>query len=310
MALTGSLLALVFLAVSAGRELVSVDRYFKPRGCDEKKTRRSELGDFLVVHFVGSVGRDGKGKTFDSTRDAGRKALEFELVRGKQRAGLFVEGWTDAMLGMCVGEKRVAVIPASLAFGAKGFGAKIPPDSPIHFDIELVGLSDTASGDDSAESAFPDMFTAIDTDGDKQISRDEMRAWFQHMQKSGSGKALPREGVDGLMHLFTKDDKDKDGLVSFQEFSGPKGLPPSGPSASDEVRLPGGVKLTAVGGQGTGELPQPVVKTAPPKGGGDNDDEDEDEDDDGDDADDEGGTSSNPASGSSSNGQKGQKDEL
>ena len=40
--------------------------------------------------------------------------------------GSVIPGWEEGMLGMCVGESRLLVVPPHLAYGKRGAGAVIP----------------------------------------------------------------------------------------------------------------------------------------------------------------------------------------
>ena len=217
-------------------ERVLLDRYFKPRGCDDKRTRRTEMGDFVQVHFNGTVGTDGKGRRFDSTHDhppprghpkgAAPPPMEFRITSTLDGGGMFVPGWEQAVLGACLGERRRATIPPALAFGEAGFPkGGIPGGASLHFEIAFVEMSDGPS--EGYRSPYPNMFTEMDADADGRLTRAEMAAWFAKTQQSANGGDLPKQGSDGLLGLFDIDDTDKDGFVSFEEFSGPKGLPPT-----------------------------------------------------------------------------------
>ena len=47
-------------------------------------------------------------------------------------------GWEEGLLGMNVGGKRTIKIPPSLAYGSKGAGDLIPPNSTLIFEIEIL----------------------------------------------------------------------------------------------------------------------------------------------------------------------------
>lgn len=51
-----------------------------------------------------------------------------------------IKGWDQGLLGMCQGEKRRLVIPSDLAYGKQGAGDKIPPDSTLIFETELIKI--------------------------------------------------------------------------------------------------------------------------------------------------------------------------
>ena len=53
---------------------------------------------------------------------ANSEPFEFELGAGK-----VIPGWDEGMLGMCLLEKRLLVVPSHLAYGEQGAGGVIPP---------------------------------------------------------------------------------------------------------------------------------------------------------------------------------------
>jgi FKBP-type peptidyl-prolyl cis-trans isomerase FklB len=55
-----------------------------------------------------------------------------------------IKGWTEALQLMPVGSKWQVFIPAELAYGDRGAGADIGPNSTLIFEIELLSIQDKA----------------------------------------------------------------------------------------------------------------------------------------------------------------------
>jgi peptidylprolyl isomerase len=51
-----------------------------------------------------------------------------------------IAGWTKGIAGMKVGGRRELIVPSGLAYGARGSGSKVPPDSALVFVIDLLGV--------------------------------------------------------------------------------------------------------------------------------------------------------------------------
>jgi peptidylprolyl isomerase len=98
---------------------------------EEAKQPGAVAGDIVWVHYTGKL---KTGEQFDSS--VGGKPFKFTLGKGE-----VIKGWDEGVAGMKVGEKRNLVIPPEMGYGKTGAGAKIPPDSTLVFDVEMIGLA-------------------------------------------------------------------------------------------------------------------------------------------------------------------------
>jgi cyclophilin family peptidyl-prolyl cis-trans isomerase len=80
----------------------------------------------VTVHYTGML---LNGTVFDSTE--GKDPLQFPV-------GGVIEGWQQTLKDMKKGEKRLAIIPPELGYGARGYPGVIPPNSFLVFEIELI----------------------------------------------------------------------------------------------------------------------------------------------------------------------------
>jgi FKBP-type peptidyl-prolyl cis-trans isomerase len=84
----------------------------------------------VKVHYVGTL---KSGEEFDASKKHGNEPFQFDLGKGR-----VIKGWDEGVAGMKVGGKRKLTIPPHLGYGARGAGAKIPPNSTLVFEVELV----------------------------------------------------------------------------------------------------------------------------------------------------------------------------
>jgi peptidylprolyl isomerase len=85
-------------------------------------------GATVTVNYTG-VGQQS-GKVFDSSWQRGEPAT-FPLDG-------VIQGWSQGLVGMQPGGRRLLVIPAELAYGDAGAGADIAPGETLVFVVDLI----------------------------------------------------------------------------------------------------------------------------------------------------------------------------
>mmetsp|Transcript_79864 Transcript_79864/g.159477 ORF Transcript_79864/g.159477 Transcript_79864/m.159477 type:complete len:110 (-) Transcript_79864:325-654(-) len=89
-------------------------------------------GQTVTVHYTGFL---PDGAIFDSSRERG-KPFHFKL--GSEQV---IPGLDKGISQLSIGERAKIYIPASYAYGDRGFPGLVPPDSAIVFDLELITFS-------------------------------------------------------------------------------------------------------------------------------------------------------------------------
>jgi len=85
--------------------------------------------DTVKVHYRGTF---LDGKEFDSSYKRG-EPTEFPLNR-------VIPCWTEGVQLMKPGGKARLTCPAAIAYGERGAGGVIPPNSTLNFEIELLSV--------------------------------------------------------------------------------------------------------------------------------------------------------------------------
>ncbi len=96
--------------------------------------------DTVSVNYRGTlIG----GKEFDSSYKRGEPA--------QFAANQVIPGWTEALQLMKVGSKWQLFVPAKLAYGERGAGQDIGPNSTLIFEVELLAIQPPAEPEKPAE---------------------------------------------------------------------------------------------------------------------------------------------------------------
>ena len=104
------------------------------------KGKEATVGNTVTVNYTGwfykPMAVKQRGRKFDSSLDAGRTPLDFQIG-----AGQVIKGWDQGVAGMRVGGKRTLIIPSQLGYGKRGApGGMIGPDTDLIFDVELLDV--------------------------------------------------------------------------------------------------------------------------------------------------------------------------
>lgn len=86
----------------------------------------------VTVHYTGWL---MDGTKFDSSHDRNKP---FSFTLGAREV---IPGWDSGVEGMRVGGKRELIIPPEMAYGSRGVGNVIPPNSTLKFEVELLGVA-------------------------------------------------------------------------------------------------------------------------------------------------------------------------
>jgi FKBP-type peptidyl-prolyl cis-trans isomerase FkpA len=117
-----------FLAANMAKEgVMTTDSGLQYKVLVEGSGESPTAEDTVQVHYRGTL---IDGTEFDSSYSRG-EPTEFKV-------GAVIAGWTEALQMMKEGDKWELYIPSDLAYGERGAGADIGPDSVLIFEVELL----------------------------------------------------------------------------------------------------------------------------------------------------------------------------
>uniref|UniRef100_A0A803XKW6 peptidylprolyl isomerase n=1 Tax=Meleagris gallopavo TaxID=9103 RepID=A0A803XKW6_MELGA len=158
---------------------VEVETVHRPEGCNVTARDR----DFIRYHYNCSL---LDGTRLFSSHDY-EKPQEVTLGANK-----VIEGLNSGLLGMCVGERRVLIVPPHLGHGENG-ARGVPGSAVLRFEVELISLEEGVPEGylfiwhgDPPENLFEQM----DLNKDGQIPADEVPT----ARASGSGGTRRAQG--------------------------------------------------------------------------------------------------------------------
>lgn len=88
-------------------------------------------GDNIMVTYTGSL---LSGRVFDKILDRVHP-FTFRVDRGE-----VITGWDQILQLMRPGDKWIVIVPPEMAYGRRGSPPKIPGDTTLVFEIEVLGV--------------------------------------------------------------------------------------------------------------------------------------------------------------------------
>ncbi|CAJ1080990.1 peptidyl-prolyl cis-trans isomerase FKBP10 [Xyrichtys novacula] len=107
------------------KDNITIENQEVPESC----TRKSVVGDYIRYHYNGTF---LNGVTFDTSY---QRNSTYNTYIGM---GYVIAGMDQALLGVCMGERRRVILPPHLAYGEQGAGGVIPPSAVLVFDIHVI----------------------------------------------------------------------------------------------------------------------------------------------------------------------------
>jgi FKBP-type peptidyl-prolyl cis-trans isomerase FkpA/FKBP-type peptidyl-prolyl cis-trans isomerase FklB len=120
-----------FLAENKAKEgVITTDSGLQYQVIKKGDGEKPKATDTVTVQYRGTL---LDGTEFDSSYARGKPATF--------RVGGVIPGWTEALQMMPVGSTYKLFIPPKLAYGERGSGGKIGPNSTLIFEVELLEIA-------------------------------------------------------------------------------------------------------------------------------------------------------------------------
>lgn len=137
------------------------------------------MTDLITAHYHGTL---LDGTVFDSSVDRGAP-FDFQL-KG------VIKGWQQAIPLLSKGGKGKFIIPSGLAYGERAAGAKIPANSPLVFEIEVIDFKDPAEAEASRGAEQEAAIQAYATKNNLKLEKTDKGVYYT-IEKKGTGTVHP-----------------------------------------------------------------------------------------------------------------------
>ena len=94
-------------------------------------TSYPQTSQSVAIHYDAYL---GNGSAWDSSRKR-QKPLRFRVGTGQ-----VIPGLDEGVKQLSLGERARLTVPASWAWGERGFPGRVPPNTDVVFELELIEL--------------------------------------------------------------------------------------------------------------------------------------------------------------------------
>ncbi|XP_024049212.1 peptidyl-prolyl cis-trans isomerase FKBP10 isoform X1 [Terrapene carolina triunguis] len=187
---------------------VEIETLSRPEGCNVTTQDR----DYVRYHYNCSL-LDGT-KLF-SSHDYNHPQ---EATLGTSKV---IDGLNTGLLNMCVGEKRVIVIPPHLGHGENG-ARGVPGSAVLRFEVELLSREEGVPegylfiwhGDPPAN-----LYEDMDLNKDGEIPPEEFSTFIKAQLTEGKGRLMPSSDAETVItDMFQNQDRNQDGKITAEEL--------------------------------------------------------------------------------------------
>ncbi|KAJ8414348.1 hypothetical protein AAFF_G00052180 [Aldrovandia affinis] len=190
------------------KDLVDIQITHKPEECN-----LTSSGDDLIHYHYNCSLMDGT--LLFSSMDYENPQ---EAVLGADKV---IDGLDEGLRGMCVGEKRVLIIPPHLGHGENG-ASGVPGSAVLHFELELVEIQKGVPEGYLfvwMEESPKELFQALDMNKDKEVPLEEFSEFIKIQVAEGNGRLRPGQDPDAIIKdMFKNQDRNKDGKITVEEL--------------------------------------------------------------------------------------------
>ncbi|KAJ8264744.1 hypothetical protein GJAV_G00154350 [Gymnothorax javanicus] len=190
------------------KDLVDIKVTHKPDNCNLTTDR----DDMIRYHYNCSL-MDGtllfSSEDYENTQTT---------VLGADKV---IDGLDQGLLGMCVGEKRVVIIPPHLGHGVKG-ASGVPGSAVLLFELELVDIQKGVPAGYLfmwLQDSPPQLFQEMDMNKDEEVPLEEFTEFIKLQVAEGKGRLRPGQDPEVIIKdMFNNQDRNKDGKITAEEL--------------------------------------------------------------------------------------------